>query len=282
MTFEVRPAVLDDVPAIVPWTTDTFDWGDYVPDRIVDWIESPDSAAIVCVTPENQPVAVAHAVMLSPTEGWLEAARVHPDHKRSGMGSAMNRWGVAWTKERGATVVRLATEKDNLAAQRQVEGLGYRATSTWVYAEFELENRPALPESTRLRSAPASDVDPAWMFWSTGDLYHDGRGLIALGWRWRRATPDDLAEAARTKTFYQSPSGWAIVEKLGADQMRLLWTATAPTEAHQMLDGLLDLATRSGASSLNLKTPATPWFVEAIRRAGGNPSEILVYSLPVK
>ena len=280
MTFEVRPAVLEDVPSIVPWTTDTFEWGDYVPDRIVDWIESPDSAAIVCVTPENQPVAVAHAVMLSPTEGWLEAARVHPDHKRSGMGSAMNHWGVAWAKERGARVVRLATEDNNLAARRQVEGLGYRVSSTWVYTEFDLGERPALARSDQLRPAPVSDVDPAWMFWSTGDLFHDGRGLVALGWRWRRMTPQDLIEAAGTKSLYQSPSGWATVEKLGQEHMRLLWMATTPNEAHQMLDALLDLATRSGVTSFNLKTPATPWIVEAIRRAGGEPSEILVYSRP--
>lgn len=197
------------------------------------------------------------------------------------MGSAMNRAGVAWISQRGARVVRLATEADNVAARKQVENLGYRVTATWTYSTFEIGGTGRLPRERRLHEAHPSDVDPAWMFWSAGDLYHDGRGLIALGWRWRRARPEDLVDAARAKTLFQCPSGWAILDQPTEDALRLIWLATTPDEAHQVIDALVDLATRRGVAELNLKTPATPWMAEAIRRAGGGTSEILVYSLPV-
>ena len=138
MAFELRPARLEDVPGIVEWTTDTFDWGDYVPERISTWISDPNSQVLVAVGEADTPLAVAHVVMLSPTEGWLEAARVHPDHRRSGLGSALNHAGVDWARSLGARVVRLATEADNAAARSQVEALGYRQTSSWVYSWIEV------------------------------------------------------------------------------------------------------------------------------------------------
>ena len=129
MSFSVREGRADDVSAISEWTTDTFAWGDYVPARLQTWIDSPDSAVLVCGE-EDTPVAVVHALMLSEREAWLEAARVRPDHRRSGMGSALNQAGVSWAKSRNAKVVRLAIEAGNEAARNQILGLGYRETSS--------------------------------------------------------------------------------------------------------------------------------------------------------
>lgn len=279
MTFHVRSAVPEDIPSIVPWTTDTFEWGDYVPKRLGDWIEDPESEPIVCVDDNDIPLAVANAVMLSASEGWLEAARVHPDHKRSGMGSAMNRAGVAWARERGARVVRLAIMEDNPSAQRQVESLGYRLTSSWVYVEFDTTSVTPVVEPRRLQPAHSSDVDPAWMFWSNSDLAHDARNLIPHGWRWRKASPADLTDAAAQKEFLQSSSGWAIVTRPDERWFSVGWMAMSQSEAPRMLEELLAYAAERGVDELNMKTPSTPWMVESMKRAGGEPSEILIYSL---
>lgn len=281
MTFRVRSAVPEDIPSIVPWTTDTFDWGDYVPNRIGDWIDDPASEPIVCVDEDDRPVAVANALMLSDSEGWLEAARVHPDYKRSGMGSAMNRAGVAWARGRGARVVRLAIMEDNPAAQRQVESLGYRVTSNWVYAEFDTHGAAPVAEPRRLRPAHSSDADPAWMFWSNSDLAHDARGLIPVGWRWRKATPRDLTDAASEKEFLQSPSGWAIATNPDERWLSVSWVATSQSETPRLLEELLAFTAQRGIGELNFKMPTTPWMVESLQRAGGDLSEIRIYSLAV-
>ncbi len=282
MAFTVRPARIEDVAQIIPWTTNTFDWGDYVPDRIASWIEAADSEVFVCADENDRPVAVSHAVMLSPTEGWLEAARVHPDHKRSGMGTAMNHAGVEWARQHGARVVRLATEEHNVAARRQVESLGYRATSSWVHANLDLGRNPPAPSSgAELRKAPSSDVDAAWMFWSTSDLAHEGRGLIAWGWQWRKATPDDLRQAAVDGNLYQSPSGWLIADKPDDDWIRTLWLATSPDQAPSLLESLVAMAVAQGVAEVTVKAPNIAWISEALHRVVGEPREILVYTLPV-
>jgi ribosomal protein S18 acetylase RimI-like enzyme len=279
MSFTVRIARAEDVEQIIPWTTDTFDWGDYVPDRLPGWIEDPNSAVVVCVDGSERPLAMTHVLLLSKTEGWLEAARVHPDHKRSGMGLAMNHAGVEWARERDARVVRLATEAENKAARRQVEALGYRQTSTWVHARYEIGEGSTKPAEPGLRPAPRSDVDAAWMFWSTSNLAHHSRGLIAHGWRWRKATPRDLASAAREGNFYQSPAGWVVADLLENDRMRMLWLATTPEEAPRLLADLIDLASQRGAAELTIKMPNVPWVAEALSRSGADPKEVLVYSL---
>ena len=279
MSFTVRMARPEDVEHIVPWTADTFDWGDYVPDRLPGWIEDPDSAVVVCVDESGMPVALAHALMLSKTEGWLEAARVHPDHKRSGMGSAMNHAGVTWARERGARVVRLATEADNEAARRQVEALDYRQTSSWVHARYEIGPGSAKPAEPGLKPAPRSDVDAAWMFWSTSDLAHHGRGLIAHGWQWRKAAPKNLTTAAGEGDFYQSPAGWVVADMPERGRIRTLWLATTPNEAPRLLTDLIDLASQKEATELTIKMPNIPWVAESLSRSGADPKEVVVYSL---
>jgi ribosomal protein S18 acetylase RimI-like enzyme len=277
--FTVREARPDDVASIVPWTMDTFDWGDYVPDRIRTWLGDQDSVVIVCADGDDRPVAVSHAVMLSPDEAWLEAARVHPAHRRSGMGSAMNRAGVDWARERGAKVVRLATEATNVAARRQVAALGYRVTSSWVYAELPVDPGHRALDGHRLRPASVADVGPAWMTWSQSELALAGRDLIAIGWQWRRMTPDDLHRAASSGTFYQSPAGWLVVDQPDAEWMRVIWMTVAPSDALVVFDGLLEMERERNVETVTVMLPKLPWTSEVLSRTGGHPKEELVHSL---
>lgn len=281
MAPPVRPARSTDVPGIVEWTTDTFDWGDYVPERIDGWLTDPNSQVLVHTDDSDKPVAMVHVTMLSRREGWLEAARVQPGHRRSGLASTLNLRAVAWARERGAAVVRLATEAENHAARSQVESLGYRKTSSWVYAWIQIAPEFRFAPDLRPRPAPSSDVDAAWMFWSTSELAHGGRSFIADGWQWRKAHPRDLLEAAASSEFYQNPAGWAIVGPTEDDVVEVRWVATTTEEAPRLLEGLLGLASDREATAMTIKVPNLPWAAEALKRAGGDPKEILVYSLAV-
>jgi ribosomal protein S18 acetylase RimI-like enzyme len=279
VAFEVRPARHDDVAQITPWTTDTFDWGDYVADRLPTWIDDPEAHPLVCVDESGSPVAVSNTTLLSPTEAWLEGARVHPDHQRSGMGTAMNQAGTAWARERGARVARLATEAVNLAARRQVEALGYRNTGSWAHAEIDPRGHAPVDRGRGLRQATVADVDAAWLSWSTGELSRAARDLRAIGWRWRRARPDDLTAAAVAGELLQSPLGWMVVEQPGPEWIRTGWVITGVEDAPAMVDGLIGLAMERGVEEVSLMMPWLPWVTETLTRAGASPDEVLIYSL---
>ena len=279
MAYTIRQARAEDVASVTPWTRDTFSWGDYVPDRMPRWLLDPDSAVLVSVDDDDDtPVALAHVTMLSTAEGWIEGARVHPDHRRKGLGSELNHAGVEWARERGGRVMRLATEADNEAATTQVDGLGYRKVASWVYSSFKVDPAHRASDQYRLRPAPRSDADAAWLFWAASDLAREGRELIANHWQWRKARPEDVMSGGE---LLQSPAGWVSLMQPEEDWLLTRWFATTPDGLLALFDGLFDLAAARSAAEVDVKLPNLGWTAEAITRFGGTPKEILVYAKPI-
>jgi GNAT superfamily N-acetyltransferase len=277
VTFLIRPARAEDVAFIATWTKDTFSWGDYISQALPGWLEDDESLAMVCVHEDDIPVAISRAQLLSPTEAWLSGARVHPDHRRSGMATAMNDSGVRWARGRGAQIARLAIEEDNEAARSQVLRAGYRLTSRWVFATATASTGRRMVPSQRLQPATSTDADAGWMFWSLSDLARAGHELIAEGWQWRKASRQDLEDAVNEHSLYQSPSGWVICRR--ADEgMVVHWVATTPTDAPLLLQGLRDLLRDERAEPVRVMIPDTAWGVEALQREGFEVRPVLIYS----
>jgi len=277
LSFVIRPARAEDVPLIASWTRDTFSWGDYVPDALSDWVEDAQSLVIVCVLEDDVPVAVSRTQLLTSIEAWLSGARVHPDHRRSGMGMAMNDFGVEWARHRGALVARLAIEEDNEAARAQVVKSGYRLTGRWLFAKAGPPTGRRMESGLRLRPGATIDADAAWMFWSQSDLARAARDMIPEGWRWRKGTRQELEDAVHGHTFFQGAGGWAIVTNTDHG-IGVRWVATAPTEAPLLLEGLRDLLRERKGGMVEMMIPESPWVTEALLREGFEVRPGLVYS----
>jgi GNAT superfamily N-acetyltransferase len=277
MTFVIRPARADDVPLIEPWTQDTFSWGDYVSARLPDWLEDPNALVIVCALDDDVPVALSRAELLSPTEAWLSAARVHPNHRRTGMGMAMNDHAVRWARGQGAMVARLAVETANEAAIGQVLRSGYRRTGDWVHATATPSTGRRLGGDLRLRPGAVVDADAAWTFWSQSELARDARDLISLGWRWRKASTTDLQEAVDRHGFLYGRGGWVITER-DDEGMSVRWLATAQADAPQLLQGLRDLIRDTPGGRVELMAPATSWLLESLQREGFELTELEIFA----
>lgn len=279
MDVTIRPGHHGDAESITSWTSDTFSWGDYIPERLPDWLDDPDGEVLVAADETDTPMAMCHVAMLSPTEGWLEGARVHPERRRSGLGKRLNDAGVAWVRDRGGRVVRLVAETSNMAARNQVRQLGYREVSRWLFAEFDVDPTHRTSERYRMRPAPGSDAEAAWLFWAGSDLARESRELIALGWRWRMARPSDVTRAPGL--LVQSSAGWASLEQPDEEWMRTSWIASTPEDMLGLIDGLLDFAAERGVSELDIKLPDLPWTAEATRRSGAEPKPVIVHAKAV-
>jgi GNAT superfamily N-acetyltransferase len=277
VSFVIRPARADDLPHIEPWTRDTFTWGDYVSERLPGWLEEPGTLVIVCVLDDDLPVALSRAELLSPTEAWLSAARVHPDHRRAGMGRAMNAFAVDWARDRGALVARLVIETDNEAAIGQVVKSGYHQTGEWVHATAPPTSGRRLDRDLQLRPGLVVDADAAWTFWSQSDLAQAARDLISLGWRWRKASRLDLERAVDAHGFLQGPGGWVIIEN-DTEGVSVRWLATTPADAPLLLQGLRDLLPEGSEQRIEAMVPATAWAVEALLREGFEIHSVQIYA----
>lgn len=273
MTSDIRPARPEDKAAIAAFTDATFSWGDYVADSFDEWLTTGDSAVLVACR-EDRPVALARVVQLSPDEIWLHAARVHPDHRRQGLGLALNKASVEWGRQRGAVVARLMVEDWNERAAAQVRKAGYRRVADWFFARRSVPDSrpsllgPGLRPSEPLRPAPAPEVEGAYISWSTSELARAGHGLLGVRWHLRHMRIDHLLEEAAARRLWEAPSGWLSIDTSAHPDAWVAWLMTTASEADILVEALLTKLRSDGVESVGALLPRVPWLVAAFEASG--------------
>lgn len=271
----VRLARPDDLPAVAAFTQGTFAWGDYVSEAFSDWLDDETGRLLVGTDPDDQPIALLRVAMLSDREAWLHAARVHPDHRRGGMGSLLNRAGCDWAQQQGALVVRLLVEDWNQPAANQVQRLGFRPIARFVHAVVRLtpEMGPAanggrrVTGDERLIPGRRTETELAWIAWSGSALAVAGHELFPVGWHFRRMTLADLRTAVESSNLWQSPAGWVIAEPRESE-MSVPFVSTTDLDSSRMVRAILDLAARRGAERLQLMSPNLGWMIASLQAVG--------------
>lgn len=282
----IRAARPADAGAIAEFTTDTFSWGDYVSREFPHWLDDPKVEVGVVTDEHDVPVALARVSMLSDREGWLSAARVHPDHRRRGLGSALNDWCVEWIRGRGGLVARLQIETWNEPAHNQVLTLGYRSVARVVNGSRPVGDdgmepgtnggkRSKAPE--RLDRAPTAEADLAYIAWSTSDLARAARGMIAVHpWAWRRMTKDDATSAR----VWSCPSGW-IIGELDEDVFVIRWLVCTPDDADRLVKAAVDLAHDQTATDVEVAVPEVEWLTTTLSHHGFELFPTRLYEKPI-
>lgn len=264
----IRGAQPGDLDAVAAFTSGTFEWGDYVTDSFLEWLDNDQSSVLVAER-DGDVVAMCRVVLLAPREIWLHAARVHSEHRRQGIGRVLNEASLQWGRARGAVVARLMVEESNEAAQLQVEAAGYRRVAEWFHATKSVldtarrRDGPGLREPEPLRPAPAQEVDGAYMSWSTSELARAAHGLIGERWHMRHMTVDDVYSAVRDRALWEAPSGWVMIQRDGEDSAWVPWLMTTAGEADTLVETLLTKLRGDGVATVSVLLPRTPWLVAA-------------------
>jgi len=280
----IRPATTADIPAIVAFTTGTFEWGDYVPDAIAEWIDDPDGMAMVAVV-DGETVGVARTMLLTPTEAWAHGVRVHPDHRGSGIAGVLAESLMDWARDAGARVVRLLIEDDNTASIRHVDKVGFRLTVQMMRASRTVGEATANPQGNGVRRGPSTlvarpgkvqDATLAMTSWASSDIGRAMRGLAGIGWQFHKLTVADVEDAARSGNLWEIGSGWAM-SSTTTPWFHVATLDTRPEDAYETFRALTDAANKRGAEGLTVWIPATEWLIQSARRAGCDVSAMSIW-----
>ena len=286
--MQFREATHGDVDEIIAFTTDTFEWGDYIPEMITEWIDDASGVVMVAVD-DSGIVGLARVVVRRKTEGWCHPARVTAGRRGEGIAGDLADVLLEWARTHGVLITRLLIEDDNESSIRHIQKKGFRRVATAVRARRAIGEATPNPEGNGARRTSATAVTrpvnaaEAPMLaaqWSLSPCGRPLRGLVGNDWRFHTLTAPDLVAAAHEGGLWRTGSSWAITRQVGAEfDVSLL--ETNPEEAFDTISSLIDLARDRGAEDFWMWLADLDWLTQAARRAGCgiSPSGIWVFSL---
>lgn len=152
LTFKmVQP---EDKEEILSFTSNTWEWGDYIPYVFDEWLDHKNGDFIKAVL-DNKIVGISHIGYLSDWEAWLEGLRVHPDYRHIGVGTFLLDVSLEILKNKGIRVARNAIISTNIASQSLVKKRGFELVGEFL--SFSRETTDL--DTDGIRKADIRDIE---------------------------------------------------------------------------------------------------------------------------
>ncbi len=132
----IREAVKEDKAEIISFTKNTWEWGDYIPSVLDQWLSDRDGVTLVADI-NGKPVGLLHVKFLPDNSAWFEGLRVNPLYRRRGIAYRLNQDALELMKRKGISVVRLVIESSNQPSINLATKLGFNKVSEWVSIEIK-------------------------------------------------------------------------------------------------------------------------------------------------
>ena len=272
----IRPARPDDRSAVERICAHTWEWGDYIPEVWDEWLA--DKRGVLQVGEmDGHVLAVNRLIFQSPDEVWLEGMRVDPDHRREGIGWQFMKHDLAYARDHGAKVARLATGHSNTAVQAMVARVGMVRIGA-----AQLLVAEALPDGTQLAILGPDDAPRVATFLQHSSVLAHTHGLYDAGWVWTALSASRVAEllAAGQMAALLTPEGeLAALAVVSIDpEGGGMWVGYADAEPQRAAgrpEAVTTLATalrahaaKVGSPQVEAMLPDLAWLRDAFRAAG--------------
>jgi len=290
----VRQARASDADAVAAFTADTweeFEGSDYVPDVFEQWVatDGDDQHTVVAEretgSGDGAVVGCCQVARLSAHEAWTQGIRVHPDHRGSGVGRAMDAACRRWARERGGTVARNMVFSWNEQGLATARSLGYEPRTEFRWAHPDPDADATVPGGGVVGDDDAmvtitDDPDALWGYWQRSDA-REALGGLALDpvetWALSEWTRERARETAgegavfalqrdgttgvawRTRVSEREDGDWAEYGGAG-------WETLA--DARALFGAIARDAAAVGADRVRVLIPETPRHVSDAAAAG--------------
>jgi RimJ/RimL family protein N-acetyltransferase len=169
----VRFARLDDRSSILRLVEHTWDWGDYIPEVLDEWLSGSDSRLFVGEL-DSEIVALTHLSICEGRVGWLEGLRVKEGLRNRGIATLVAQHIAQYARSEGIHKLRMMIYSDNYASIRHAKKSGFSVRGTFRRVRFRgtSSTRPVLfCRTAEWSSVPANALE-------------DYCGLLYTSWKW--------------------------------------------------------------------------------------------------
>ena len=207
-SIQVRTARAEDKDAVVAFCQNTFSWGDYIADVYDQWLVD-DEGKLLVATIDQEPVGLTHVAFLGNAAGWMEGMRVHPDFRRQGVSTELDRVGRQVAREHGCRMARLVTSMKNIPAQKSLAPEGYQRT-----AQFnEWETEPLSENFPSVRIANETDISKILSIWNESKIRKASGTVVPNShWRWKEIDEARLRQKILAHEIRVIENGFAFVD----------------------------------------------------------------------
>ncbi len=184
---------MDDRSSILRLVEHTWDWGDYIPEVLDEWLSGSDSRLFVGEL-DSEIVALTHLSICEDRVGWLEGLRVKEGLRNRGIATLVAQHIAEYARSEGIHKLRMMIYSDNYASIRHAKKSGFSVRGTFRRVRF----RGILPTN------PVSFHKTAqWDSVSAGVL-RDYSGLFYSSWKWLdldQASFESLAASGKVLSY---------------------------------------------------------------------------------
>ncbi len=219
------------------------------------WAEEPGRA--VRVEDDGEVLGTLHAVIVARDEAWVEGLWVRPSARGRGVGRRLVAEAEALVRGYGATIVRTAVPSREYGALAVAERTGFARHSDAGVLLADIPSRPIdLPYEAPVAPARPADTRAVMSLIEAAPQVTGWRGLVPLGWRFRRLVPEllrGLIKDARLLCAGETVEGAACFAVRG--ETAVVSLLAGPTAHRQALFGAVAERARSaGARRIALFT----------------------------
>lgn len=144
----------EDKEEILSFTSNTWEWGDYIPEVFDEWLD-PKNGDFIKAVLDGKIVGISHIGYLSDWEAWLEGLRVHPDYRGIGIGTFILDASLEILKEKKIKVARNAITSTNTASQNLVRKRAFELVGEFLSSSRKTHRK----DISGLREAEIRDIE---------------------------------------------------------------------------------------------------------------------------
>src|SRR6476661_8229429 len=147
----LRPARAADKEAVLAFTQQTWDWGDYVQHTWDEWLNDPDGGLIVGEVAERV-IGMDKLSVVRPGEGWFHGLRIDPAYRGQGFSPRFMAHQINAARRRGLRALRLLTLSTNTPIHKNAARQGFVHRGAFVLYEAD--------DTTPVSAQPAPSLSP--------------------------------------------------------------------------------------------------------------------------